>query len=90
MEISRDLGTSKFTWTDVTSAFADTRTEYSRGSAVTSIFTNVETAWKNGTISLAQSSANTGTSDVVFITYDATRNVLVASVNGTLTDLASA
>lgn len=91
MDISRDLGTSKFTWTDVTTAFSDTRTEYSRGSAATSIFTNVETAWKNGTITLAQSSAHTGITDTVSIWMSgngAGSVGIFATLNGVVSTLA--
>lgn len=90
MEISRDIGAGKFTWTDVVTGVASTRTEYSQGTAATSVFSDVETAWKDGTIVFAQSSANTGTTKVAFIGFNTSTGELYASVNGTTTVLASA
>ena len=88
MEIKRDLG-GMFTWTDVITGVAGTRTEYAQGTGVNSIYSAQETAWKDGTITLAQSSVNTGTTDVVSIYLDGSKR-LCASVNGTITFLASA
>jgi len=89
MELLRDLGASKFTWTDVVTGVTGTRADYSRSAYTTAVsYSDTEVAWKDGTITLAQSSANTGTSDVIVIGYD-TNKVLYASINGTLTYLAS-
>lgn len=90
MDITRDIGSGVFTWTDVVTGVAATRTEYSRGSAVTATYSGTEVAWKDGTIVLAASSANTGTTDTASIYFDSATNGLYAKVNGTAVLLASA
>jgi len=91
MNINRDLGASVFTWTDVVTGITNTRTEFSRGSAYTKSFSDTEVAWTNGTITLAQSSANTGTQNTAQIYLSAgafpALNI-VAVVNGTSTIIA--
>lgn len=90
MDIKRDISTGVFTWTDVVTGVAATRSEYSRGSAATVTYSATEVAWKDGTLTFAQSSANTGTTDVASIYFDSATNGLYAKVNGTAVLLASA
>lgn len=91
MEITRDIGNGVFTWTDVVTGVAVTRTEMSLGSAATSVQSGTETAWKNGTITFAQSSASTGTTQTVnlFVSGNAGGDVgLFATLNGLLCTIA--
>ncbi len=91
MNIQRDIGSGVFTWTDVVTGIAVTRTEYSRGSAAHSTQTGTEAAWINGTITLAQSSANTGTTNTVsiFASGNGAGSIgLYCTLNGVLCSLA--
>ena len=91
MEILRNIGTSVFTWTDVVTGITGTRTDLARGSAVTVSYSDVEHAWKNGTITLAQSSTSTGTTDTISLWVSSgpvAGRAIIATVNNTNTSLA--
>ena len=91
MDISNNIGNGVFSWTDVVTGVTGTRTDYSHGSAVQVSYSTTEVAWKNGTLTLAQSSANTGTTvgAIIYVDTNRAKPVLVAKINNTLTDLAS-
>ena len=79
------------TWTDVVAGISATRTEFSRGSAYHATYTATETAIQGGTLTLATSSANTGTQNTVSMYLSAgvfPALNLVAVVNNTATIIA--
>jgi hypothetical protein len=80
------------TWTDVVAGISANQTEWSRGSAYNVVVTTTETALQSATLTLATSSANTGTAGgaVIYVDYSRANPVLVAKINSTITDLASA
>ena len=79
------------TWTDVVAGISATRTEFSRGSAYQETYTSTETAIQNGTLTLATSTANTGTQNTaqIYLSAGSFPNLaLVANINNTLTVIA--
>lgn len=66
--ITRNLGNGVFTWTDVVTGVTLSRTEVAQGTAVVTNYSGTEVAWRSGTLTLAQSSTNTGTTDTAIIT----------------------
>lgn len=91
MEIKRDIGSSVFTWTDVVTGITGTRTEYALGTAATSTYSGTEVAWKDGTITLAQSSASTGTTNTVSLFVSSAGGAslgLYATINNVLCAIA--
>lgn len=90
MNISRDLGSSVFTWTDVVTGVTGTRTEYSRGTGVEVTYSAQEVAWTNGTLNLAQSSANTGTTDCISLFVSAGDGVQGNGIYATINNVVCA
>ena len=90
MDITRDIGSGVFTWTDVVTGVAATRADYSRGSAVNVTYSGTQVAWKNGTITLAQSSANTGltTTASIYVSSNGASVGIYTTINGQVSAIA--
>jgi hypothetical protein len=91
MELQRDLGDSKFTWTEVVTGITGTRTDLARGLTGEVVsYSAQEVAWKDGTITLAQSSANTGmtTTASIYVSSDGAGVGIYTSINGVVSAIA--